>query len=482
MEPVFPISLQLPSRGSRQLLRSVHQQLRAAIADGRLKAGFRMPGSRTLAELLGVSRNCVVAAYDLLLSEGYVTAHPGGGTFVADIGRTRSSRQGPSNGFEMKERLAPYWRSEPAIIRFAPAADFTFDFVVGLPDKSEFPFEVWRRLSARALRGLSRAPAAYIEPEGRETLREAIAKHVSFVRAVACTKSDVVVTSGAQQAFDLLARVLVTPGKTVVAVEEPGYPPMRWAFDGCGGQVVPVPVDSEGIQVEQIPRNAKVICVTPSHQFPMGPALSARRRTQLLEFAAEHGAVIIEDDYDGEFNHAGRPLDALQTLDRAQSVFYVGTFSKSLFPALRLGYVIAPEWARQALIAAKQRVDWHGAALAQDTLAAFMTEGHLARHVRRMRSVYAQRRELLEAAISRHLPRELSVVPSSGGLHITALLSGSRQAARIAQAAAEERMRLMPISRYAASSSSPNGFAMGLGMIPAHRIEDGVSRLARLLR
>lgn len=482
VEPVFPISLELPPRGSRQLQRSVHQQLRTAIVEGRLQAGLQMPGTRTLATLLGVSRNCIVAVYDLLLSEGYVTARTGGGTYVADIGRAKARRQPVGAALEMRDRLAPYWRDMQSVTRLRPASDFTFDFAVGLPDKSVFPFEMWRRLSARALRTLSRAPAAYLEPEGSEPLRDAIARHVSFVRAVACTKADIVVTSGAQQAFDLLARILVVPGKTVVAVEDPGYPPVRRTFEACGAQLAYVRVDMEGIVVDSIPRSARVICVTPSHQFPMGPAMSARRRTQLLEFAAANGAVILEDDYDGEFAHAAGPLDALQTLDRHRCVFYIGTFSKSLFPALRLGFVVAPEWAVPALIAAKQRMDWHGAALAQDTLALFIAEGHLARHLRKMRTIYAQRRQVLEAALARFLPQEMSVVPSGGGLHLTALLAPDRHARGVALAAAADRVRVIPLNSFSKASVVPNGMAFGLGMIPAQRIDAGIARLARHVR
>ncbi|WP_329955905.1 PLP-dependent aminotransferase family protein [Cupriavidus necator] len=227
----------------------------------------------------------------------------------------------------------------------------------------------------------------------RVQLREAIASHVSFARAVACGADDVVVTSGAQQAFDLIARVLVTPGKTVVAVEDPGYPPLRHAFAAAGARLVPVPVDDEGMQVDQLPAGARVICVTPSHQFPLGATLSLARRRALLAFARRHGAVVVEDDYDGEFRHGGRPLDALQTLDQDQLVWYVGTFSRSLFPGLRLGYAVVPPWARDAVVAAGQYTDWHSALLAQDTLAAFMAEGHLARHIRKMRAAYTGRRD-----------------------------------------------------------------------------------------
>lgn len=482
MDPVLPVAIELPRRGSRLLQRSLYEQLRNGIVDGRLAAGFRMPGTRTLADHVGVSRNCVVAVYDLLLSEGYVTARRGGGTYVADIGRTRRVEPPPLLARQMKERLAPYWRVDRPVIRFRPASEFAFDFAVGLPDKSEFPFAVWRRLSARALRALSRTPAAYVEPEGRAALRESIAKHVSFVRAVACSAADILVTSGAQQAFDLIARIFVVPGKTVVAVEEPGYPAMRWAFERQGARIAGVPVDEEGIVVDEIPRHARVVCVTPSHQFPMGPAMSARRRTALLEFAQRYGAVILEDDYDGEFRDAGRPVDALQTLDRSHSVFYVGTFSKSLFPALRLGFVVAPAWARNALTAAKQCSDWHGAVLAQDTLAAFIAEGHLARHVRKMRGIYAQRRRLLETALARHCRKALTVVSSEGGLHVTALLEAGRPDRHIAESAGDDGLRVAPLSRYAMAKTRPNGLVFGLGMVPAHRIDAGVARLARHLR
>nr|WP_229220018.1 PLP-dependent aminotransferase family protein [Rugamonas fusca] len=454
--------------------------MRTAIIDGRLSAGLRLPGSRTLAAHCGVSRNCAMAVYDLLLSEGLVAARAGGGTYVSDIYPADPPRTANA-AIDRTPLLQPRWRNEPTVLRPSPATQFDYDFVVGLPDTTQFPFDTWRRLDARALRQLQRAPAEYAAPEGRAALRAAIARHVSFARAVACNADGVLVTSGAQQAFDLLARIFIEPGQTKVAIEDPGYPPLRWALESAGAVLVPVPVDAEGIAVDRIPADARLICVTPSHQFPMGQAMSLRRRMALLAFAREHGGLIVEDDYDGEFSHSSQPLDALKSLDRADSVFYVGTFSKSLFPGLRLGYVIAPAWARAALVGAKQRSDWHGAVAAQDTLAAFIDNGDLARHIRKMRQVYSQRKQVLTQALQRHLPSTLSVIPAEGGLHIAALLRGGADASQVVAAAAEAGIRVEPISQYALAASPPNGLVFGLGLMPTHLIHQATLRLAKCL-
>jgi GntR family transcriptional regulator/MocR family aminotransferase len=476
MEPLLGLSLTLPPPGSRARLRALHQQLRAAILDGRLRAGLRLPATRALAKMLGISRNTALAAYDLLLSEGYLAARPGSGTFVADVRRARREAPGHTGP---DRRLAPFWRMRAAATQ-PIRAGVPYDLRLGLPDKGAFPFMVWRRLSARALRGLSKTPAAYAEPAGRPALREAIATHISFARAVACGAGDIVVTGGAQQAFDLLARILVTPGRSVVAVEEPGYPPLRNAFAAAGAVLCPVPVDGEGLVVERLPPTARVVCVTPSHHFPLGMALSPRRRAALLDFARTQRAAIIEDDYDGEFRYDGRPLDALQTLDRAGSVFYVGTFSKSLFPALRLGFVVAPDWARHALTAAKQLSDWHAPILAQETLSAFIAEGHLARHMRKMRRVYLERREALLRAIARHAPDALLPIPSAAGLHLAARLRGAR-GTDIAARAREAGVYVHPLEGFALAKPGQRGLALGYGMIEASRIDEAMRRIARCL-
>jgi GntR family transcriptional regulator/MocR family aminotransferase len=479
MEPIFEIGIELPPRGSRQRLRALHQQLRAAILDGRLKPDVRLPATRDLAAALGTSRNILVAAYEQLLSEGYLVARPGAGTYVANVLPQTRRRPLPAAAREGENRLAALWRQPPALPQPAPQPAGPFDFRLGLSDKTHFPYRAWRRLSARALRGISRTPVAYADPAGEPALREAIARHISLVRAVACQADDLVVTVGAQQGFDLLARILVTAGRSVVAVEDPGYPASRAAFAAAGAVIAPVPVDAEGLVTDRLPDNAQVIVVTPSHQFPLGAVMSMRRRKALLQFAQARRAVVIEDDYDGEFRYGGRPLDALQTLDQDGSVFYVGTFSKSLFPALRLGFVVPPPWARPALVAAKRIADWHGPVLAQDTLTAFIAEGHLARHVRRMRKVYGERRLILLEAIARHGGDWLAPIPGEAGLHLAARLTGPLRAQTVVARAAGHGVHVQDLRSYALSKAGPNGLAFGLGMIPTERIEDGIRRLAR---
>lgn len=477
MDQALAFPLDIPARGRLQAL---HGQLRAAILDGRLRTGQTLPSTRALAASLDVSRNTVVAAYDLLLSEGYVVSRQGAGYVVAHVGPSPVQAPRATGAAEM--RLQPRWRDARRSTPMNALPPTRYDLRVGLPDISRFPFETWRKLSARALRALSRDMSAYDAAEGRQALREAIAGHVSFTRAVTCSAADVMVTAGAQQAFDLLARILVTPGRTVVAVEDPGYPPLRAAFEAAGARVVPVPVDAEGLVVDQIPLDARVVYVTPSHQFPVGMAMTPARRAALLDFARRQGAVIVEDDYDGEFRYGERPLDALQTLDREGTVFYVGTFSKSLFPSLRLGYVVAPAWAMAALGSVRQLVDRHSDLLAQDTLALFIAEGHLARHVRKMRRIYAERRDALLEGLSRHAGEALRPLASDAGLHIAAELAWPVDASQLVRDAAAKDVRIEALGEYAIGDTTPNGLVFGLGGVPATRMSDVARQLAQLLQ
>ena len=480
MEPLFELPLSLPTRGSHQILRVLHQQLRDAIVDGRLRPGLRLPSTRALSSAHGISRNTAVAAYDLLLSEGYVSMRQGSGCYVAEaLSRRPSTVNAKANKSAADPRLNTFWRNRQARRPMPVPESVRHWFRLGMPDTGSFPFDVWRRLSSRAMRILSK-PEASRDPQGLPALRNAIAKHVSVSRAVACRPDDVLVTSGAQQAFDLLARVLASGRQTSVAVESPSYPPMRGVFEAAGAKLIPVPVDESGLLVERLPSQARIVCVTPSHQFPLGSAMSMPRRMALLEFARKNSAVVIEDDYDCEFRYDGRPLDALQTIDRHESVFYVGTFSKSMFPEIRLGFVVAPPWALEALIAAKQDTDLISPFVNQHALAAFIAEGHLARHIRKMRSIYSQRRRLLLDGLQRDFARGLYPVPSFAGLHIAALLKKSQDAEDIVERARDVGVGVSTVGRYCVGNADVQGLVFGYGAITERSIVDGLTQLRQL--
>jgi GntR family transcriptional regulator / MocR family aminotransferase len=477
-EPVFEFPITLTAAGAGTLVRQLQGQLRTAILDRRLRPGARLPATRRVAGAYGLARNTVIAAYELLVAEGYVQTQPGSRARVADLGaRPRAARCRARRAGE----LNPWWRRHaPTVMRFAYAAR-PAGFRLGVPEHRHFPLDVWRRLLNRALnRRVSGACFDYPDAHGRPLLRTAIAQHVSNTRAVACAADDVLVTNGAQQAFDLLARALVTPGRTRVAVEDPGYPPLRTAMAAAGAQIVPVPVDEQGLRVERLPDDVRVVYVTPSHQFPTGVAMSMARRTALLEFARERGAVIIEDDYDGEFRFGSRPLDALQTLDREASVLYVGTFSKSLFPALRVGYLVAPAWAREVLTAVRLCSDTSGNAQLQDALGHFILDGHLARHVRRMRRVYAERRATLLDGLTHELGAWLQPLPCEAGIHAGARLRQRAAAPALAAQARQHTPGAQPFSVFAVGEHPP-GMAFGFGCIEADAIRDGLRALAGAL-
>ena len=337
---------------------------------------------------------------------------------------------------------------------------------------------------ARQLRRLETNPASSRSPQrnqGNGQLRRAIAGHVGLTRAVASQPEDVLVTSGAQQAFDLIARALVIPGETVVAVEDPGYPPMRVPFAAAGALLVPVPVDGEGIVVEAIPADAKIICVCPSHQFPLGMPMSARRREALLGFARKNGAVVVEDDYDGEFRYDGSPLEALRGRASASHVLYVGSFSKCMFPAIRLGFVVSPPWALPALVGAKNSTDWHSSVPVQTAVAGFIHDGHLTRHIRRVRRIYRDRRDRLLGLLERQLGEALAVVPSFYGMHVTAIAREGIDCEAVSEALAARGIMIHSLARYFLGPATRSGFILGFAAADSGALEATVKAIAEEL-
>ena len=475
MGPVLGFDIQRPRAG---LVRSIYRQIREHIVTGRLQPGVPLPSTRELAGALRISRNSAIAVYDLLVSEGCVVTRPGGGTFVAIATPNPRSPPAPRSRARSDLRLPAHWRgSHP----FSPARSqptTRYDFSLGVPSIEHFPFSVWRGLYRRAVRSLSRSSAAYSDPRGLEQLRTAIAQHVSFTRAVSCVAEDVLVCNGAQQAFDLIAKVFVEPGISTAVVEEPGYPPLRRALLGARATLNPVSVDSEGIIVKQIPPAASLIFVTPSHQFPLGTAMSYARRQELLDHAYRTRAIVIEDDYDGEFRHSTRPVDALQTMDRHATVLYVGTFSKSMFPGLRLGYIVSPPWARDALHAAKLASDWHTDVLHQATLAEFIREGHLTRHIRKSRRLYTQR---YTAAVEA-LAQRFTVLPAAAGLHVTCQVGNGRQERGLVERAMASGLRVTPLGELHFGKPYVHGVALGLGRVSAQDISRALSDLVQVTK
>lgn len=479
MEPVLPFELVIPDAGEGFRMQSLHQQLRAAILDGRLAAGLALPSTRRLAAALSLGRNTVIAAYDLLVAEGYVDAGPGRVARVQRLHPPARKTSRPIYG-ERRKLLVERWQQPPPTEPPRPLP--LQSFRLGMPDHRYFPHALWRQLTMTVFRRSARQPFFHPPGEGLACLREAIAAHIAFSRAVVCQPDHVLVTSGAQQAFDLMARALVTPGKTQVAVENPGYPEAHQAWQGAGATLVPIAVDAEGLVVERLPASVKVIAVTPSHQSPTGVAMSMRRRLALLEFARQHDAVVVEDDYDGEFRYGPGTLDALQTLDQDQRVFYVGTFSKCLFPALRKGFLVAPDWAFQSLAAIKRCSDAHCDALTQQVLAAFIQQGHLARHVRRMQRVYAERRERLIEALTGPLDPWLELLPSQAGLNLAARIRDPALEPRILEAALTCLPGAQSARAYALHRDMDPVLAIGFGVIDAAAIAPAMKQLQAALR
>ncbi|MBI1734055.1 MAG: PLP-dependent aminotransferase family protein [Candidatus Rokubacteria bacterium] len=476
-------------RDDGPLSHQVYAALRRAILAGELAAGARLPSTRGLARDLDVSRNTVLLAYDQLLAEGYIGGRPGSGTYVAETlpdaprpavgsGTPRTSARPP--------RLSAYGRRVVDVRGgTTPRRDgrVPYDFRYGRPTVAEFPHAVWRRLLARHARPTA-ASMSYGPREGTPALREAIAAYLRRVRGVVCDAARVLVVNGSQQALDLAARVLLDPGDRVV-LEEPHYQGARWAFHAAGARLVPVPVDGDGLDVARLARapRARLAYVTPSHQFPTGVVMSLTRRLALLEWARANDAWVVEDDYDSEYRYGGRPIEAVQGLDRAGRVIYAGTLSKVLFPALRLGYLVLPPALVEPFRAAKWVTDRHSPTLEQEVLAEFIAEGHFERHLRRARTRHAARRAALLAALASHLGDRVEVVGANAGVHVLVWLRdvSARALPAVIAAAGRSGVGVYSIAPYFFRPPRRAGLILGYAPLTERQIREGIARLARVL-
>ncbi|MCK4868750.1 MAG: PLP-dependent aminotransferase family protein, partial [Alphaproteobacteria bacterium] len=466
------------------LYRQLHGALRDAILGGRLTPGERLPSSRAMSKHLGCSRNSVTEAYDLLTAEGYLEGRVGAGSFVSrafaegwvrdrpgmlhghsDAGPPRLSRVGEvlleMGAGSLEESDDP--RQDP----------------IG-PDPSAFPFDIWARALARAWRRPSPDQAFRGDPMGYWPLREAVADYLRKVRALDCGADQVMITSGAQHALDLIARLLLNPGDSVW-MEDPSYRGARAALAAAGAHAIPVPVDGDGFDAARaadIAPDARAAMVTPSHQFPLGVTMSLARRMKLLEWAAAGEHWIVEDDYDSEFRYTGRPIPALQGLDRARRVIYVGTFSKAMFPGLRLGYLVLPPALVEAFRAARMLLDGHTAMIGQLALAEFIADGHFPAHLRRMRALYGRRRDIMLHHLNERLAPFLAGPSGEAGMHLLAHLREGLDDSAIVRRAAGVGVNCQALSAYHAGPDRRQGLVLGFGAVREDAIPGIIARLA----
>jgi len=481
--------IELKRSATDSLHHQLYEQLRVAILTRRLVAGTRLPSTRALAATLAVSRNTVVNAFDQLLAEGYLEGHVGRGTYVARALPDESLQvHGKAALFASPRRAHALSRRGSALATIEvstwPDVGTPCAFRTGVPALDLFPMQLWTRLAKECWRDLPREHLAYGEPAGYPPLREAIAAYLGASRGVRCITDQVIVVSGSQQALELAARLLLDPGDRVW-LEDPGYRGARGAIAAAGARLVPVPVDSEGIQIAAgISKAAhpKMVYVTPSHQSPLGVTMSLRRRLALLDWARRTGVWILEDDFDSEYRYVGRPLPALQGLDDARRVIYVGTFSKVLFPALRLGYMVVPMGLMETFTKARALIDRQPPILEQVVLARFILQDHFARHLRRMRVLYAERQSALVNALERELGDWFEITSPEAGLQLVAWLPIGVNDRQVSERAAAYKVEAAPLSAYTLSRLPRGGLALGYAAFSVPQIREGVRRLKLALR
>ncbi len=473
--------------------RQLYQALRTAVLGGRLAPGTRLPSTRALAAELGCARNTVVSAFEQLVAEGYLQGKVGSGTYVSrQLPETLlTAERGTGPGVPARSRDTPprqlSARGQRLAELGAPRQPRPRAFNPGEPELAQFPFEIWSKLLQRSWRAPGRDRLMHAPPGGDPALRRALAGHLNRVRGLACTAEQVLVTSGAQQALDLVARLLCDPGERVW-MEEPGYPGLRGALAAAGAQAVPVAMDGEGLSLadgrRQAP-DARLAVVAPSHAYPLGTVMSLARRLELLDWAAETGAWIVEDDYDSEYRYAGRPLAALAGLDRQERTIYLGTFSKVLFPSLRVGYLVVPRDLAEPLARARRGLDDHRGNTVQPALAAFIEEGYFAQHLRRMRRLYAARQEALLEAGRRHLDGLLELTPDAAGMHLVAGLAPQLAAeaddGTCARTALAHGIAAPALSAYYQGPPDRQGLLLGYAAVPEPEIDRAAQRLAKAL-
>jgi GntR family transcriptional regulator/MocR family aminotransferase len=479
---VSSFELTLKSRPPHQTLTNwLYGELRSAILDGRLAPGARLPASRDFASQYGLSRGTVVSVLERLQAEGYVSSRVGFGTWVNRVEAPRPARPAAAIPAYIRRVLSTYKRPQPWI-------DTAFvegirPFRIGVPAINEFPSEIWGRIAADRARKFGPWLKKEADRRGYRPLREAIAEYLRTSRGVRCAAEQIVVVSGIQQALDLLARLLLKKGDPIW-MEDPGYFGARIAFDNVGARLIAVPVNEEGLSVTtgmKICPDARGAYVTPAHQFPLGVTMSLERRMALLRWASRSGAFVIEDDYDSEYRFEGPPLPALQSLDHHSSVLFIGSFSKTLFPALRVGYVVLPAPLIDSFLGLRYRTDFRNSSFDQAVLCDFIADGHLARHLRRMRSLYSERLATLKEGARQHLDGLLEISNVRAGLYTIGYLKNGMTSRRAEELAAAQGIEVLAVDRCTLKRPDPKAMLLGFGGFDELAIRQGLIRLAKAL-
>ena len=480
----LPLNLHEPRAGT-PLYRWFYEELRAAILAGRLRPGGRLPATRELAAEYGLSRPTLVAAFEQLRSEGYVEGKIGSGTYVSQTLPEELLQAPPTNPIAKPRRSKLPLSSYARRLRPLPGAESRTAraFRAGQPALDRFPMGLWAQVAARRLRRVSANLLAGGEALGYRPLRQAVADYLNTSRGVRCSADQVLIISGVQEALDRTAHLLLDPGDPVW-MEVPGYPGAVSTFRAVGARICPVPVDAEGLDLEAGRRrwpNPRLVYLTPANQFPLGVTMSLRRRLSLLEWARRSRSFVFEDDYDSEYRYRGRPIPALEGLDRAGVVIFAGSFTDALFPALRLGYLVVPADMVEIFAAAGSVSTHHPPLIDQAILCDFLREGYFARHVRRMRELYAERLAVLVEAAKERLAGLLDVPNVEAGLRTVGWLQQGISAERAARAAAEQGIEVVPLNRYAYGRSYRNGLVLGFAAVDGRELKRGVERLAQAL-
>lgn len=480
-------ALRVDATADRPLYLQLYDALRKDILEGNLRPGRRLAASRVLARDLGVSRNTVIEAYDRLYAEGYLKRRVGAGTFVSDELPERLLRPERSDDGAVTQGVRPALSSRSRALTALPLPWSgpleVQPFRTGIPAGSAFPFDCWLRIAARAGREIFPAGSIYADPMGSKRLRRAVAEYLYGVRGLPCDADQVLIVGGSQQGLHLAGQVLADPADRAW-IEEPGYLGVRPALAATGILPVPVAVDEDGLRIADGKRaapDARLVVVTPSHQFPTGAVLCLRRRLELLEWAAEAGAWIVEDDYDSEYRYQGRPLATLKHLDTGHRVLYLGTFSKVLFPALRLGYLVLPPDLVEPFRRARAATDLHGPSLEQETTARFIEEGHFVRHLRKMRVLYGERQRVLIEALRARLGGLLEVQDSPAGSHVVGYLPEGTDDLALSRAAWRADLIVPALNSFCAGGRCRAGLLFGYAAFDREQIVEGVERLAGVI-